>query len=176
VRTLHPAHTCLALSTWRSDGPALPTGKNSSGSLSRHAARSRQSVLPLGAGRCGAFMRVSVIGLAPGVRLPLARSSGAVWWRASHTIRFGSACIYARAPDGSFASVNSLALTLARALDDPEVWTTPGTLARLAAGREPRAALVDLGLAGSGLALVRGWPDISCIYRARRASAWLEPL
>jgi hypothetical protein len=86
-------------------------------------------------------------------------------------------CLHLRSRSGRlFASVNSLALTLARALDDPGVWTTPGTLARLAAGREPRAALVDLGLAGSGLALFRGWPDISCIYRARRASAWLEPL
>jgi len=37
---------------------------------------------------------------------PLARSSRAVSWRASHTIRFGSACIYARAPDGYLHPLN----------------------------------------------------------------------
>ena len=37
--------TLLASSIWRRAGPVFPTGKNSSGSLSRHAARLRQSML-----------------------------------------------------------------------------------------------------------------------------------
>ena len=43
-RTSQRRHTCLASSIWRMAGPVLPMGKNSSGSSSRQAERSRQSM------------------------------------------------------------------------------------------------------------------------------------
>src|SRR6476469_6605045 len=42
--TSHRRHTALASSIWRMAGPVFPMGKNSSGSSSRQAARSRQSM------------------------------------------------------------------------------------------------------------------------------------
>ncbi len=42
TRTVHSLHTCFARSIWVSAVPVVPTGKNSSGSVSRHRAWSRQ--------------------------------------------------------------------------------------------------------------------------------------
>jgi hypothetical protein len=47
VITGQPAHTALARSVWSTAGPVEPTGNHNSGSRSRHAALSRQSMLIL---------------------------------------------------------------------------------------------------------------------------------
>lgn len=45
--TAHSWHTDFASSTWSKAAPVFPTGKNSSGSLLRHAERLRQSIFTM---------------------------------------------------------------------------------------------------------------------------------